>query len=61
MKLSEFATVVDHYHSKLVVRPNHQHGLAGPFVEPQVPEKLLNDFLAAILGSVSGPVGPTAA
>ena len=61
MKLSEFATVVDHYHSKLVVRPSHQHGLAGPFVEPQVPEKLLNEFLAAILGPASGPVGPKAA
>ena len=61
MNLSEFAATVDHYHSKLVVRPAHMHRLAGEFVEPQVPDKMLNEFLAAILGPASGPVGPKAA
>ena len=61
MKLSDFAKTVDHYHTKLVVRPNHQHRLSGPFVEPEVPERLLNEFLNAVLGHESISTGPKAA
>lgn len=61
MNLSDFAKTVDFYHSKLVVRPAHQHGIAGPFEEPQVPERLLNEFLAAVLGPASDSTGPKAA